>query len=442
MKIRWKQWPVLLAAPFFPLFFIPLTGGGLNSLELNFVAALLLGIAALTNSKLLLNNPFFIYGVIIPWSIILMGYLVSSVFLGPRTSILPFTAQIVFLVAASGLAVSLEAWLRTGSKNLFIFTSLVIISYFIGLYMHSNPVNFWGIWNSVLNLEVWNLIVHARRAFNPDAFIGETIAVDRLANNHNRIAQQTFSLGYFVLTLSLLSRARLSELSFSLFASFSALTIILSLLLMSGQSMGQFLISVVFCSAASLIFKPTQTKLMLAACTVVLFAVLMTFLANTDFGQAWATRLSSGNIDTGRVVRWVFYWQNGANWTVIGEPNSLSIDPHNMLVTLFFETGVVGTLGFLLFCVFLISSSVMTLRTGYVRFGFAYLMAISTGLQTIFVMMIAGGYGFPGWAEMSKFSLFLLVLFLHQTSPKEVTRPVSVTQGRPSSPGRVDEKLG
>lgn len=424
-RISIQDFFALLAAPFFPLFFVPLIRVGSSSLEANFIAALVLSFSALLYLNTIMKSAFIRQYVLIPWLLLFASFLLSTILLGERESFIQFFAQCVFLLAACGLAATISVWYRSQSRYFSIFIGMLIGSYFIALFLRASGEDFWGIWSNLITADVWSLIRHARRAFNPDSFSGG-VSLEVLANNHNRIAQQTFSLGFFVLTVSLLSGHLLGRFFKVFYIGFAVLMIWLSLFLMSGQSMGQILLTVMFCASFSFFLKPSLIKVILFFVVPIFILGLLAFIAQTTFGEAWITRLSSGNIDTGRVVRWVYYWNESPDWTVIGKFDSLPIDPHNMPVSIFFELGIFATILYLIFLIGVLSRSFSGASSIYERFGVGGLMALSVGVQMIFVMMIAGGYGFPGWAEMSKFSLFLLIVLLM----KDYVRPIGGHHGQ------------
>ncbi len=401
---------VLLAGVFFSLFFgfeLPIAG---FRVELNTIAVLLLASIVPMRFISVIQDKFITFWILSPFAIIAFLYGAVSLLMNSRVSFMPFMAQMPFLFAAIGLGFELSDWVRSRQVfKIYAFNYIVLISFFVGLIANSSFNDVATLVRHTVELEASGLVTSARRTFNVNDFVKED-QIGTLANNHNRISQHTFALSFFCLsTLALAMKVSPQHRLFGIGALPASLFILLfSLVLLSGQSLGQLLLTVSFCLFVHIFIVVSKNSLFWGITAVVGVNVLALIFAGTEYGQHWMNRLSSDNVSTGRVDRWLYYWGEIADVTVLGSDHSLPIDPHNIVVSLLFEIGPLGLIFFAALAIACVIRPFVNLKSGALRYGIGYTASMSVGLQIVFVAMIAGGYGFPGWAEFSKFSIFVL----------------------------------
>jgi len=414
LKIR--TYLMYVAAIFLPLFFVPLGFGPSSfSLELNFLGVILLMLVATTYTAQILGNRWVLYGLVAPWFVTLVLLAGAHVFLGPRASLSAFLPQIVFLIAALGMGFCLRDWLsdHAGNKRIMWFCTIIVFSFFAFLLTRAAPAHVTGLLKAVANFQPTTIIYYTRRVFEPQNFAGETPLL-LLVNQHNRIAQHVFAHGFLVQALVLFVHRlglKWTLLSRVIWAASLAM-MLFAVLLLSGQSLASALITFLVCVTGLLIFRLSYSLLLSMALSTLPVIVIFGVLSQTEFFNTWSARFTSGNIDTGRIDRWAYYFTQTDQFTLLGLAKSDPLDAHNIFVTLLFEAGVGALAMALIFAAHLFKPLFMAARRGTQAFGLSYLMMLATGPQLGFVILIAGGRGFPGWAEWSKLPLLVLAVLL------------------------------
>ncbi|PIL21183.1 hypothetical protein P775_05740 [Puniceibacterium antarcticum] len=387
-----------------PIFFIPLYAG----IDLNGIAALIfVGVTLIYLNEALARAELVVF-IIVPWIIILLIYLISGAFLGVRSSLFPFIAQCVFMLGAIGVGLSLsKLWFQdNGPEKIMKFSTAMSLSFFTLLIATAPLENLIGMVSNLTNpiAAVW----HSRRAFSPYSFVGGVSAED-LSSFQNRIAQHMFTYGLFVCALSMIARQKLKsgwiEYSFNLIS--SAFMIIMSIILLSGQALGELLIVTLFCGASYLVYRTNYYFIISLIVIFIAFAISIPWVVNTDLYAEWFGRFSGGNISTGRTDRWAMYLRINDGFTFLGMDRPNTLDPHNFYIALLYESGPLAVCALLVFSLYMLIRPFIKLRRGVEIYGFPYLIMMSVGPQVVFVTMIGGGWGMPGLAEWFKVGLFI-----------------------------------
>jgi len=410
----------MLSSVFLPLFFIPLSHVAGFDLNLNFICVILLCAVFAIRVNQVLLNPFLVIGIVAPWVLMFVGYIFASSILGQRTSTGIFLAQFAFMLAFVGLGFQLYEWFGTkrGRRKIITFCTISVISFCISLLLFSPFESLAKMIERIALVDPIGTVYYSRRVFAAHLYSSNTLTAN-LSSFQNTIAQNVFSHGLLISTLCLAVRSKEKSNDFLFYSiqSFSVFMAFFAVLLLSGQNLAQIFIMVAFV-ALSFVFIRKSYGLMVS---VIAFAGVSTltliFLSSTDLWARWATRFTSGEIDTGRVERWIYYVSDTHNLTLFGLLKSDTLDPHNLYIGSFFEIGILGLLSTLLFASALTFRVFWGLGSGAKHHGLAYVIMMSAGAQALFATLVSGGWGFPGWGGWMKFSLFILGVLIVPVRP-------------------------
>ena len=389
-----------------PLFWLPFAAFwgfnlGLNTIGLLIISAQTLfynfsKVKASSVAKWLIVCYFILFFVVLLWSLMNLAY--NSVY---TKYFFQFTLFIMFFLAA----LEFEYFLK--NFKLFRLALLSTALFFCLSVIFTSKVDSIVLFISVIKVSSVELIPISKDLFGL-FLLSNNVDYADLINFHNVIAQHVF--GFFVVILAI----NRSIKGYLLVDVISIFWIFFSILLLSGQVLAEIIIIFLFCILVALRKSNFKSVLILSSLPIfIVFSIY--FLLGSDLVNEWLTRLSSGNISTGRWDIWVRHWESLTHFEyVFGSSGVISKDPHNIIVTTMLVFGIPAAI---LVTITYIAFSVRFLfRSFYSSDIFQsdllyYAISISIPFQLFFAMMISGGYGFPGFSELYK--TLLLFYFLN-----------------------------
>ncbi|MCH6258377.1 hypothetical protein MLD52_17585 [Puniceicoccaceae bacterium K14] len=391
----------LIACLFFPLFWWPMPSV-FSELEYNAIGvgfSLMLWPWVILHSRI--GSRLFV--VLSVGAMIWLGVYLLAFFVHRNVeTFVPHLYNVVFLFSLSAWGVWTAVLLKSDEK-LVVRRALSVLSFsfVIMLFLYVGPSSIVEIFKSVISLDVERVGHLVRINLGKHHYLNGKALVNVSAVT-NVVGQHLLSFGGLVLFMVLVSRKKgwVDYVSVVVFS----VSFCLSVTLLSGQSMLQ-LIVIVSSSLAYLIRNRILYGFSISFSFVGLLLLIAYLGRETPFMTAMIDRLKSGNVSTGRVDR-VIYFFNNIEYSVTGSGKPM-LDPHNLLLSLVWDVGLVGGVGCLVMFVILLGAGFYLLKASCVNEKLFVVLSLAAILNILIVCAIGGGYGYPGLSGM----MHLAVLF-------------------------------
>lgn len=376
------------------LFFVPITKIGSISIDINAICvAYFCMIAIIFSSKIFATN---IILVVFPWIGLFIGLVIKYAIVGHQTILIVSMMNLIFFLFVIGLAYQINEWSKTKSgqkkfRFFLIFFSFSIIGFPL---LVSSPFYFFDFLEAIFDINPKQAIIAARYLYSPD-LRAEAIGVDDIVNFHNRIAQYLCACSIFIFVFSRVAYKNKRNDVFYYFHQFvSFLTMFISIILLSGQSLMVFLAIVIFvilwCFA-----KVSFSRLRFLFVLSGVFVGFLAFLANSKLAHLILARLNSSDKTTGRASRLVDAYDAIFSDSLLGNQMEMVEDYHNLLASTTYELGIIGLLLTLLIWIVL-TINIIVIASKSLGLGIEYFVSCGGLLGFLLITLISGGHGFPG----------------------------------------------